>query len=140
MCVTQEKKSATLYIACFWVIGLHQQGVAHLPSGVTELCTCTCTLYKHAQLYINISCTCISYAQSAYHAGMLAQSYIVYCAKWGSRLCASISVDGVNPHCTLYLYFFNGYVHSMCICFMILCVCVCVSACVFVCVVCTQVL
>ena len=37
MCVTPEKKITTLY-SCFWLVGRHQQGVAHLPSGVTELC------------------------------------------------------------------------------------------------------
>ena len=28
------KKCNTLY-SCFWLVGRHQQGVAHLPSGVT---------------------------------------------------------------------------------------------------------
>ena len=36
--MTPEKKCATLY-SCFWLVGRHQQGVAHLPSGVTELYT-----------------------------------------------------------------------------------------------------
>ena len=34
--VTPEKKCATL-CSCFWLVGRHQQGVAHLLSGVTEL-------------------------------------------------------------------------------------------------------
>ena len=35
-CVTTEKKCAALY-SCFWLVGHHQQGVAHLFSGVTKL-------------------------------------------------------------------------------------------------------
>ena len=35
--MTPEKKITTLY-SCFWLVGHRQQGVAHLPSGVTELC------------------------------------------------------------------------------------------------------
>ena len=34
VCVTTEKKCATLY-SCFQLVGRHQQGVAHLLSGVT---------------------------------------------------------------------------------------------------------
>ena len=37
VCVTQRKKKRNPVQHCFWLVGCHQQGVAHLPSGVTEL-------------------------------------------------------------------------------------------------------
>ena len=43
--------------SCFWLVGRHQQGVAHLPSGVTELyrtCTCNFLCFEQHPMYMFI--------------------------------------------------------------------------------------
>ena len=75
MCDPREK-CATLY-SCFWLVGHHQQGVAYLLSGVTEL-------YMYVNVYICIysriqhvnTRTDAHYMQTRSHMHIHAHTYI----------------------------------------------------------------
>ena len=55
MCDPREKIRNPVIYSCFWLVGHHQQGVAHLPSGVTELyrtCTCNFLCFEQHPMYM----------------------------------------------------------------------------------------